>query len=79
MSSWEKIIAFGNDRADANGGATVMKNDQILFTAWECNRQLSVVRSARSQKDMVMPLLLPVLIGIPVVVGGGWIIYKIVG
>jgi len=26
-----------------------------------------------------MPLFLPFLIGIPVVIGGGWVIYKIVG
>jgi len=25
-----------------------------------------------------MPLLLPVLIGIPVVVGGGWVIYRVI-
>jgi hypothetical protein len=27
---------------------------------------------------LVMPLLLPVLIGIPVVVGGGWVIYRVI-
>jgi hypothetical protein len=31
------------------------------------------------QRRMAMPLLLPVLIGIPVVIGGGWVIYKIIG
>jgi len=25
-----------------------------------------------------MPLLIPVLIGIPVVVGGGWIVYRVI-
>jgi len=34
----------------------------------------------RSQqpKEAEMPLFLPFLIGIPVVVGGGWVIYKVV-
>jgi hypothetical protein len=30
-------------------------------------------------KEVAMPIFLPFLIGIPVVVGGGWVIYKIVG
>jgi hypothetical protein len=38
-----------------------------------------VERTAERTKEVVMPLLLPVLIGIPVVVGGGWVIYRIIG
>jgi hypothetical protein len=40
---------------------------------------LVVILPATSEGRTVMPLLLPILIGIPVVVGGGWVIYKIVG
>jgi len=33
-------------------------------------------RSGKMQnKERTMPLLIPVLVGIPVVLGGGWIIY----
>jgi hypothetical protein len=29
-------------------------------------------------RRIAMPLLIPVLIGIPVVVGGGWIVYRVI-
>jgi hypothetical protein len=32
---------------------------------------------ARMRRRTTMPLLIPVLIGIPVVVGGSWVIYRI--
>jgi hypothetical protein len=40
------------------------------------NRE-GVDRAARGTRRTNMPLLIPVLIGIPVVVGGGWVIYRI--
>jgi hypothetical protein len=30
------------------------------------------------KRRKAMPLLLPVLIGIPVVVGGSWVIYRVI-
>jgi hypothetical protein len=32
----------------------------------------------RNRGETIMPLLIPVLIGIPVVLGGGWVIYHFV-
>jgi hypothetical protein len=53
---------------------------QISFTGREPNRARSSYcgGTKNDRRRKTMPLLLPVLIGIPVVVGGGWIIYKIV-
>jgi len=34
--------------------------------------------STRKQKEMVMPLFLPFLIGIPVVLGSGYLVYTFV-
>jgi hypothetical protein len=73
--SWEKAIEFGSEQK------RLTKIEQISFTAWERNAHSfsCPVGTETVRRRIVMPLLLPVLIGIPVVVGGGWIIYKIVG
>jgi hypothetical protein len=34
-------------------------------------------RVGTTTKECTMPLLIPVLIGFPIVVGGGWVIYRI--
>jgi hypothetical protein len=36
------------------------------------------VRHEETKGDGAMPLLIPVLVGIPVVLGGGWIIYQVI-
>ena len=36
------------------------------------------VISLSQRMEEIMPLLLPFLIGIPVVIGGGWVIYHFV-
>jgi len=37
----------------------------------------NVAKPTKGQREKHMPILLPVLIGIPVVLGGGWIIYTV--
>jgi hypothetical protein len=37
-----------------------------------------VIGPARTTKEIAMPLLIPVLIGIPVLFGGGYVIYQLV-
>jgi hypothetical protein len=50
-----------------------------LFRGGTGHTHTALYRRQRKKRRTVMPLLLPFLIGIPVVVGGGWVIYKIVG
>jgi hypothetical protein len=47
-----------------------------------CNAELNlsqvVLTAARIQKELIMPFLIPVLVGIPVLFGGGYVIYHLV-
>jgi hypothetical protein len=49
-----------------------------FFGTWK--QAWSLGRRLKQEGDTAMPVLIvPLLVGIPVVIGGGWVIYKVVG
>jgi hypothetical protein len=44
----------------------------------ELNQWSVVYQPARTRKELIMPFLIPVLVGIPVLFGGGYVIYHFV-
>ena len=54
------------------------QNEELGSTnGLKLQRRAVVNMAARRTRRTNMPLLIPVLIGIPVVVGGSWVIYRI--